>query len=186
MPISHAAAEIEPVARVLPSSAALPGPMRAPELRMRVGLKRAMPTSVPVPTGSCLVLTGVAEPQGSQSCDHDGRCPGSRHLSPHDPQAFTWLQSLAIAHFPRGDREEAARRVADTVAQRAEAPLGHCILACSLAESGRREGARGAFVELRQPTLAGTDGHDTLLRRFVGRADRDRILEALRRMERWQ
>ena len=43
----RAAAEIEPVSRMLSKSAALPGPKRAPEPRTMLGLSRAMRGSVP-------------------------------------------------------------------------------------------------------------------------------------------
>lgn len=129
------------------------------------------------------LLLGLARLQAGRAGQAIEPLQRGLRLNPHDPQAFTWLQFLAIAHFLRGDHEEAARRVADAVAKRPEAPLGHCILACSLAELGRREEAREALAELQQRTLAGTDGPDILLRRFVGRADRDRILEALHRIE---
>lgn len=104
-------------------------------------------------------------------------------LSPHDPQAFTWLQFLAIAYFLQGDHEAAARCAADAVAKRPESPLGHCVLACSLAELGRREEAEEALAELRPGGPARSDSLDGLLGRFVGRADRDRVLEALHRVE---
>ena len=41
--ISRAAAEIEPVSRMLSSSAALPGPMRAPDSKTMLILTRGMP-----------------------------------------------------------------------------------------------------------------------------------------------
>src|ERR1700676_855737 len=43
IPMSRAAAEIEPVSRMLSSSAALPGPMRAPDSKTMLTLTRAMP-----------------------------------------------------------------------------------------------------------------------------------------------
>jgi len=42
IPISRAAAEIEPVSRMLSSSLALPGPMRAPDSKTMLTLSRAM------------------------------------------------------------------------------------------------------------------------------------------------
>jgi hypothetical protein len=46
MPISRAAAEIEPVSRMLSSSLALPGPIRAPESKTMLTLSLAMPATL--------------------------------------------------------------------------------------------------------------------------------------------
>ena len=45
--MSRAAAEIEPVSRMLSSSLALPGPMRAPDSKTMLTLTRAMSGNVP-------------------------------------------------------------------------------------------------------------------------------------------
>ena len=45
--MSRAAAEIEPVSRMLSSNSALPGPMRAPDSKTMLILTRGMPGTVP-------------------------------------------------------------------------------------------------------------------------------------------
>jgi hypothetical protein len=56
--MSRAAAEIEPVSRMLSSSLALPGPMRAPDSKTMLTLTRAMPGTVP---RASLQSTSLAE-----------------------------------------------------------------------------------------------------------------------------
>ena len=60
-------------------------------------------------------------------------------LSPHDPQAFIWLQFLALAHFLQSEHEEAIQRAHEAAAKRPKSSSAHCILACSLAQLGRTE-----------------------------------------------
>jgi hypothetical protein len=64
MPMARAAAAIEPVARTLSRSAALPGPTRAPESRTRVSFRRAMPLTVPA-SRDIRQRAGVAVPVSS-------------------------------------------------------------------------------------------------------------------------
>ena len=52
MPMSHAAAEIDPVSRMLSSSLTLPGPMRAPDSKTRLILTRGMPALCHAPRSS--------------------------------------------------------------------------------------------------------------------------------------
>lgn len=100
-------------------------------------------------------------------------------LSPHDPQAFIWLQFLAIAHFLAGEHDKAVRRARDAAAKRPESFSAHCALACALAALGHEEEARQAAAQMER-ILAGGSGLANLLARFVEPTDRERILHGLR------
>jgi adenylate cyclase len=102
-------------------------------------------------------------------------------LSPHDPHAFAWLQFLAFAHFLSGEHDDAAQRASDAVAKRPESFSAQCILACSLAELGRREDAEEALAEMERTLPAGGSGLANFLARFVNPADREKVLEGLRK-----
>ena len=106
-------------------------------------------------------------------------------LSPHDPHAFAWLQFLAFAHFLRDEHEEAARCAAEAVSKRPESFSAHAVLACSLARLGRREEAQEALAEMRRTLPDGRDGLADFLARFTSPADRERVLQGLRKAG-WQ
>lgn len=105
-------------------------------------------------------------------------------LTPHDPQAFIWLQFLAFAQFLAGETEQAVQRARDAVAKRPETFSAHCVLACSLAQLGRHEEAQQAVSEMKRILASGESGMD-FLSRFMNPADRERILESLRKVG-WQ
>jgi adenylate cyclase len=100
-------------------------------------------------------------------------------LSPHDPHAFAWLQFLAFAHFLRDEHEEAARCAARAVSKRPESFSAQAVLACSLAQLGRREEAQEALAEMRRTLPDGRDGLADFLARFTSPADRERVLQGL-------
>ena len=106
-------------------------------------------------------------------------------LSPYDPHSFMWHQSLAFAHFLTGKFEEAARRAADAVAIRPEFISVQAVLACSLAQLGHAEEAKRAVDGMEQALNENPNGLKELFVRFVNPADRQRIMDGLRKAG-WQ
>jgi adenylate cyclase len=102
-------------------------------------------------------------------------------LSPHDPQAFIWLQFLAFALFLSGDYEEAVGRGRDAAASRPGSFSAHCILACSLAQLSQEEEAHRAAPEMQRSLPAGGRDLKRFLDRFAEASDRGRILLGLRK-----
>lgn len=100
-------------------------------------------------------------------------------LSPHDPQAFIWLQFLAFAHFLSGNYDEAVARARDAAASRPESFSAHCILACGLIRLGQKEDAQRALSEMQRTLLAGGRDLERFLNRFAEAGDRNQILVAL-------
>jgi adenylate cyclase len=96
-------------------------------------------------------------------------------LSPNDPQAFTWLQMLAVAYFLCDDAAEAARWAEVAVARHPGSHSGLAVLACSLDALGRREEALEAVRRLRRRGEAHART-DLFLTAFSAAADRARIL----------
>src|SRR5207247_2566475 len=94
-------------------------------------------------------------------------------LNPHDPQSFMWHQFLACAHFLNGEVEEAARHAGDAVDMRPESVSGQALLACSLAQLGRKDEAKQAIDAMDRAMAASPNGLNELLIRFVNPADRD-------------
>lgn len=105
-------------------------------------------------------------------------------LNPHDPQAFLWLQLLALANFLQGDSGEAAALAADAAASRPDSFSAHCFLACSLADLGRAEEARQEVGEM-QRVMPSAYALGELLGRLAHPADHERVTAALRRAG-WQ
>jgi adenylate cyclase len=101
-------------------------------------------------------------------------------LSPHDPQAFIWLQLLAFAHHLDGAHEAAAQHAGEAVAMRPESASGQAILASSLAQLGREAEARRVLPELERALAARQADMGELLLRFADPADRERVLAGLR------
>lgn len=103
-------------------------------------------------------------------------------LSPHDPQAFIWLQFLAFAHFLVDEYDEAVLCAREAAARRPESPSAHCVLACSLAQLGRQQDAEQAVAEMRRALAAGQHGPEEIISRFVNPADRERVTHALNKV----
>ncbi len=101
-------------------------------------------------------------------------------LNPNDPQAFVWMQYVALAHFLLGEHADAAERAAETVAMRPDYHVGYAILACSLAAMGRAAEA-GRAVDDMLRVQPNPHALDDLMARFVDPTDRARLLDGLRR-----
>jgi adenylate cyclase len=100
-------------------------------------------------------------------------------LSPNDPQAFTWLQMLSVAHYLSDNAAEAVRWADAAVSQHPGSATGLAILACSLDALGRREEALEAARRLRGDPHARMD---LFLTAFSSPVDRRRILDAVDRL----
>jgi adenylate cyclase len=77
-------------------------------------------------------------------------------MSPHDPQAFLFNVSMAIAHYLAGRYPEAIVFGRKAVQQRAGFTGGHRIFVASLAQAGQIEEARAAGLQLKtlQPDIS--------------------------------
>ena len=104
-------------------------------------------------------------------------------LNPNDPQAFVWMQYVALAHFLLGEHADAAERAAETVAMRPDYHVGYAILACSLAAMGSTAEARRAVDEMLR-VQPNPHALDDLMARFADPADPARLRDGLRRA-RW-
>jgi Flp pilus assembly protein TadD len=71
-------------------------------------------------------------------------------MSPHDPQAFLFNVSLAIAHYLADRYPEAVIFARKAVQQRANFSGAHRIFAASLAQAGQGDEASAALSQLRE------------------------------------
>ena len=103
-----------------------------------------------------------------------------RRLNPHDPQAFLWLQFMALAHHLQGQHAEALDRAGEAAAMRPDSHTGQGVLALCLAAAGRLADARRVVEDMRRaaPIPRVMDEFTT---RFVDANQRERICEGLRR-----
>src|SRR5262249_19007690 len=69
MPMSRAAAEMEPVSRIDSNSRALPGPMRAPESKTIVILSLAIPLAASIGVGPASIVSSRRQPREDAMSD---------------------------------------------------------------------------------------------------------------------
>jgi predicted Zn-dependent protease len=101
-------------------------------------------------------------------------------LNPNDPQAFNWMNFMALAHILIGEPVEAAERAAETIAMRPDSHLGYAMLACSLGNLGREAEAGRALQDMRR-LLPRPGALDHFMTSFVDPTDRARFLDGMRR-----
>jgi adenylate cyclase len=101
-------------------------------------------------------------------------------LNPSDPQAFAWLQFVALANLLIGKPEEAVEPAAEAVALRPDLHTCRAVHACTLASVGRDAEAREAAADL-MCVMPNAHALDDFMARFAQPTDRALFREGLRR-----